>query len=187
MPRTLTFLLWLISLQGQGQSQLGDIITIRKPNGRTVQTFTKGSPIEFIDPSGRKVAGRIQDIQRDSVFLIQMDVRTLYSQTGAVIIDTVGGWTSAYHYREMVRIKVFHRGGFVRNVLPTALMIGGAGYAVLNIINGAYLDEPITDPENMQTLGIALGVFGVGFAMKKLLPPNNYTKPKHEIIYIAMK
>jgi len=187
MSRIPAVLLLLISLQGWGQAQLGDIITVRKPNGHTIQTFTKGSPIEFIDPNGRNVTGRIQDIRDDSVFLVQLDVRTLYGNTGAVLTDTIGAWTTGYHYRELVRIKVFHRGGFVRNVLPTAMMIGGAGYAVLNVINGAYLDEPITDPENLQSLGIALGVFGAGFALKKLFPPNNYTKPKHEVRYIRMK
>lgn len=187
MPRILAILLLLISLRSWGQAKPGDIITVRKPNGRTVQTFTKGSPIEFIDPNGRNVAGRIQDIRDDSVFLVQLDVRTLYGNTGAVIMDTIGTWTSSYHYRELTRIRVFHRGGFVRNVLPTAMMIGGAGYAVLNVVNGAYLNEPITDKENMQSLGIALGVFGAGFALKKFFPPNNYTKPKHDIIYIRMK
>jgi hypothetical protein len=167
-------------------AQGSDIITVRKQNGRTIKSFTRGSYIEFIDPAGQNVKGVIQWIYNDSVFIGQPDIRKYYTETGGVIFDTIGTWNKAYHYKELLSIRINrHKNSFI-NFAGSALMVGSAGYALLNVINGAYLDEPITDKENIQTLGIAVGVFGAGLALKKIFPRNPYTKRHHQILYIRM-
>lgn len=180
-------LLWVMVLVScQLMAQGSDLITVRKPNGRTVKTFTRGSFIEFIDPGNQLISGYIQTIRDDSVFIGQPDIRKYYSQAGGVIFDTIGTWYKAYHYKELLRIKVFEHSNQLINFAGSAMMIGGIGYAGLNIINGAYLEQPITDKENLQTLGIALGVFATGLALKKIFPPSPYTRKKHRVMYIRM-
>jgi hypothetical protein len=167
-------------------AQVSDLISVRKKNGRTIRTFTRGSFITFIDPAAQWVEGMIQDIRNDSVFISRLDIRTYRTQAGGQISDTIGAWISGYHYRELTKIRIYDRRGSLLNLAGSALIIGGAGYAVLNIINGAYLEEPITDPENLRTLGIALGMAGVGVAIKKLFPPNDFTRPRHQVLYIRL-
>lgn len=176
----------LIVFPAVASAQMSDIITVRKKNGRTIQTFTKGSPITFIDPASQTVEGRIQDIRDDSVFVTRMDIRTYDTQLGARITDTVAAAVFAYHYKELTRIRVYHKKGNLRNLTSSVLIIGGAAYIVLNVVNGLYLDEPITDAENLGKLGIAAGAIAVGYAMKKLMPADEFTKPKHQVIYIKM-
>ena len=65
-------------------------------------------------------------------------------------------------------------------------MIGGAGYALLNVINGAYLNQPITDPDNLRSLGIALGVAGGGYILNRIYKKKERTGNKYKIIYVKM-
>lgn len=168
------------------EAQVSDLISVRKSNGRTIRTFTKGSFITFINPAAQWVEGSVQDIRNDSVFISRLDVRTFRTQAGGQISDTIGAWISGYHYRELTKIRIYDRHNSLLNLAGSALIIGGAGYAVLNIINGAYLEEPINDPENLRSLGIALGAVGIGVAIKKLFPPNDFTRPRHQIMYIRL-
>jgi hypothetical protein len=176
----------LFVLPASLHAQFSDIISVRKKNGRTIQTFTKGSPIIFIDPASQTVEGRIQEIRDDSVFITRLDIRTYYTQAGATVTDTIAASVFAYHYRELTRIRIYHKKGTMRNLTSSVLMIGGAAYIVLNVVNGLYLGEPIADSNNLGQLGIAAGAVAVGFAMKKLMPAKEFTKPKHQIIYIKM-
>ncbi|HZG24846.1 MAG TPA: hypothetical protein VEZ17_09720, partial [Chitinophagaceae bacterium] len=64
------------------------------------------------------------------------------------------------------------------------LMIGGIGYAVLNVINGKYLKESITGKENRKSLGTALGVAGAGYLMNRV---NKLAKKRYIIEYVRMR
>jgi hypothetical protein len=176
----------LIVLPACVHAQLSDIISVRKKNGRTIQSFTKGSPIIFINPASQTVEGRIHEIRDDSVFVTRMDIRTYYTQLGATVTDTIAAAIFAYHYKELTRIRIYHKKGTMRNLTSSVLMIGGAAYIVLNVVNGLYLGEPIADANNLGKLGIAAGAVAVGFAMKKLMPANEFSKPKHQVVYIKM-
>jgi hypothetical protein len=184
--RCLAILPFLIALALTAGAQVSDLVSVRKPNGRTIRTFARGSFITFIDPAAQWVEGTIQDIRNDSVFISRLDIRTYRSQAGGQLTDTIGAWISGYHYRELVKIRIHDRRGSLVNLAGSALIIGGAGYAVLNLVNGAYLEEPINDPENLQSLGIALGLAGAGIAIKKLFPPNDFTRPRHQVLYIRL-
>jgi hypothetical protein len=184
--RCLAFFVLIIAHAITARAQVSDLISVRKPNGRTIRTFTKGSFMTFIDPAAQWVEGTVQDIRNDSVFISRLDVRTYRTQAGGQVADTIGAWISGYHYRELVKIRIHDRRGSLLNLAGSALIIGGAGYAVLNLVNGAYLEEPINDPENLRSLGIALGMAGLGVAIKKLFPPNNFTRPRHQVLYIRL-
>jgi hypothetical protein len=86
----------------------------------------------------------------------------------------------------MVRIKVFNYRRFVRGKLDKLLMIGGAGYFGLNLINAGHAHQPITSKNNLQNLGIAVGAFGVGWLLKKCFPVNRFSRRGHQIVYIKM-
>ncbi len=150
-------------------SQASDFITVKKRNNRTLKTYFPGVPITFETFDKRFVEGYITSIHNDSVFVRVYDVRTVGTIWGVTQLDTAGSFIAGVHYKEINKVyfdtkrKAF---SFISD--GTIFMIGGGGYALLNVINGAYLHESVTSSKNLGKLGIAAGVAATGFVMHKL-------------------
>jgi len=166
-------------------SQATDFIVVKKHN-RTVKSYFPGLPIALQTESYTWVNGWITDIRHDSIFVKQYDIRQVPTIWGTLVLDTAGSYNVGVHYKEIKRIEFDEKGsgfGFITN--GTIFMIGGVGYAVLNVVNGRYLHESITDSKNMTTLGIALGVAGGGFILNRIQHYKN-KRWRYEIEYIRM-
>ena len=59
-------------------------------------------------------------------------------------------------------------------------MIGGAGYAVLHVLNAAYLGQPVLWPN----MAVAGGVAATGYLMNKLRSNRYMIGKKYKLIYI---
>lgn len=167
-------------------SQASDFIVVKKKNNRTLKTYFPGTPIVLETVDYRYFSGIIQSVRNDSVFIKQYDVRTLMNQWGTTSVDTVGSYLIQLHYKDINKV-VFDRKEsfwFIKN--GTLFMIGGLGYAALNVINGAYLKEPITDKRNLQSLAIALGVAGGGYVLNRIQHLRNKNGKRYRIEYIRM-
>lgn len=168
-------------------AQASDFITVTRRN-RTVKTYFPGLPITLQTTYNTWVDGYITAIRNDSLLIKQYDIRTVPTIWGVTRLDTAGSFIIPIHYKEIERV-VFDKKGppfsFVTN--GTLLMIGGLGYALMNVINGQYLHQPITDASNMKSLSIALGVAGTGFLLNRLHHYNDRHFGKHyRIAYIRM-
>ena len=64
-------------------------------------------------------------------------------------------------------------------------MIGGAGYLLLNLVNGAYLNDPPFGKDNLPGMAAATGVFAGGFIMSKLHKPIIRVGKKYSIHYVV--
>lgn len=167
-------------------SQAGDFIVVKK-HDRTVKSYFTGLPITFETTYGSWVSGYITDIRNDSVFIKQYDVKTVPTMWGVTVQDTAGSFIVGVHYAEIKQVEFDEKGhafGYVTN--GAIFMIGGLGYAILNVINGAYQHGSITDSKNMQSLGIALGVAGAGFILNRIAHHKN-KHWKYIIEYVHMK
>ena len=132
------------------------------------------------------IEGTIQNIRNDSLFIMVYDIRTVLTRLGVTVVDTVSRHVEGFHYSDIERIKVYNYRRFVRGKVDKLLMIGGAGYFGLNLVNGAYLQEPLTSRQNLQSLGISIGAFGLGWVIKKFFPVNRFSRRKHKIVYIKL-
>lgn len=168
-------------------AQVSDFISVRKANGRTVKTYMTGMPVIFETNSGTAVNGWITAIRNDSVFVQEYVVRRVINNWGLFQLDTLGSITQPVHYKSIARIKVFKKRRFIRGKIDKLLILGGTGYFVLNLANGAYLGQPITSKENLRRLGISLGAVGAGLLIQKFFPINNYTTRRHHIVYVNMQ
>jgi len=184
MKLKLLIILTLLSLSLQ--AQVSDFITVKKKNNRTLKTFFPGSAISFETSSGSYVSGTIDIIRNDSLFIKMFDIRTYPTQFGVTKIDTFGTYSLGFHYKEIAKVDVGKKDHFAFIKNGTIFMIGGLGYAVLNVVNGKYLDESITSDENLKSLGIALGVAGAGFIMNRIYHHNKKNGKKYKIIYVRM-
>jgi len=108
----------LLTLQGYSQS--ADFISLKK-NSRTVKSYYAGSQIEFVSASGAYRNAMIERIANDTLHLREYIVSRVPTQLGFYIIDTLGSYHYAYHYRDIARF----------GKKQTGFNIQGSGYALL--------------------------------------------------------
>ncbi|MBZ5859044.1 hypothetical protein [Flavihumibacter profundi] len=187
MLRSTIFILILgLALGVQGQIQMSDFISLKKMNGKHVATYFKGSYIIFQHVNGQQIEGLIDAIRNDSVFVRQWQIQTYMTTLGTTKVDTVGYFVHKMHYKEIRTIIPDKKESwrFVKN--GSIFMIGGLGYVALNLINAAYLHEPVNDPANMRSLGIALGVATGGFILNRIYRKKEREGKKYKIEYVHM-
>ncbi len=182
MLKLLLFTIIILSTSAKTFSQASDFITVKKRNNRTIKTFFPGVPISFVTNYKRGVSGTITDIRHDSIFVKEWDIRVVPTALGVTMLDTAGSYINGFQYKEIETIDVSDRTGFGQVTAGKILIIGGIGYTVLNVVNGAYLHEPITDSKNLKNLGIAAGAVGTGLLLNYL----SRHKRKYLIEYIRM-
>jgi len=140
----------------------GDFILLRK-NNVVIQSYFKGSYFTGQLNNGQWVEGRIMQIKDDSLFMEQMEVRQVPSIFGTPMLDTVRYGLLKLSLKDIHALpKKEHGIGIVNN--GSLFMVGAAGYAVLNIVNGLTQSgqQPITSSQNIINLSIAAGVFLFG-------------------------
>jgi hypothetical protein len=166
-------------LKAQQQGSFDMVLLKDKSSGRTVKSYFSGIPIAFETKSGRFVEGNIMKIERDTIFIQYYDVRRAMTMWGTQVQDTISVYWTGYHTNEIAWIrKPNAKFEFVRN--GTIFMIAGTGYALLHVINAAYLDEPVL----WSTIGVAAGVAVGGFIMYKLRKKRYVIGKGYELRYI---
>ncbi|MDE3247418.1 MAG: hypothetical protein KGO82_02080 [Bacteroidota bacterium] len=176
------WILILLFSSCQAFAQASDFISVKKKNNRTVKTYFPGLRIQFTTEYGREVNGIIESIHSDTVFVREWDTRLGGGYFGLPRIDTVGVYLTGYYYKEIKSVTVKDRSGSLALLPGRILMIGGTGYAVLNLINAGYLHESVGDSKNLRRLGIAGAAVVTGFVANKLLR----IKSKLRIEYVHM-
>lgn len=166
-------------------AQVSDFISVKKRNNITLKSYFPGAYLSCRTVYGNDLNGIIQAIHNDSIFLKEYDVRPVPNPWGTYTIDTLGSRLVAFNYRDIqtVIFKKSESFSYIKN--GTVLIVGGVGYAALNLINGAYLKESIIGKTNRKSLAIALGIAGTGFLMNRLYRRQNSEK-KYKIIYTCM-
>ena len=167
-------------------SQVSDFIKVKKRNNRTLKTFFPGSIISCQTVYGNYINGTITQVKNDSVFVREFSVQAVPNQWGVTSVDTLGSFVVGFHYKdiETVVFKSHESFGFIKD--GTLLMVGGIGYATLNLVNGKYLKQPLTDNDNLKTLGISLGVAGIGYLLNRLHKVNNKNGRRYIVEYVHM-
>ena len=171
-------ILALFVLEASAQTSL-DMVVLRNRQNRTIKSFFSGIPITFGDKTGQVVQGVIKRVYNDSIFIQQYDIRRAATMWGTPVQDTIGTYFIKFHPNEIVWIaKPRQIASSIRN--GSAFMIGGAGYAVLHVLNAAYLGQPVLWPN----MAIAGGVVAAGYLLKMLHSDRYMMGKKYKLIYI---
>lgn len=165
-------------------AQVPDFITVRKPNGRTVRHIMKGLPVVLQHRNGDYIEGEVAAIRNDSIFVRTYVARRYMSGWGVPQVDTLGTVVRPLHYRDIGRVQLNKRVSFWRRQGPVLLFVGGAGYILLNVVNGGI---DFKDKANMRSLGRAGGAAVLGLALRKLFPADGFSSRRHRILYINMQ
>ncbi len=154
---------------------------------------------EFISAqafNGFNVNGYIKDIRHDSIFVVQQATQLAGTAFGSTI-DT-SFYTIGFDYREIEKFNFsskythgFNPGlredNFFARILPSLMTLGGGGYLVLELVNGAYRHESVDANNKLPSLIIAGGVMAAGITWSALRK-NRLNKPvKYKVIYVVKK
>jgi hypothetical protein len=176
------FLLFILT----ASSQSLDYISVRKANGQVVKNYYAGSDVVFQLNDGSYLRGPIQTIRNDSVYVTLYDIRYYPTTWGTYMKDTIATRIVGIRYKEISRIFLNRHRSFFQRMAGPLLMIGGAGYLTVNVLNGAFYHQPITDSKNLQRIGTAAGVFGLGYLFKRLFASDGFSKKNERIVYVDL-
>jgi hypothetical protein len=179
------FLLILTTFCIEASGQVSDFIAVKR-KGRSVKSFFPGSQIAIQTVYGNYFNGIVSEVKNDTIFIRQYDVRAIPNAWGVYTVDTLGSFVAGTHYHDIRRVLFERKESFRYIKNGNIFIIGGIGYAALNLINGKYLKQPITSRDNIRNLGIASAVAGTGIIIKFIYNEANRFERKYRIEYIRM-
>lgn len=161
-----------------------DFILLKK-NDRTVTTLFAGSQVSFTT-SLRYYSGRIDAVEKDSIYLLEYDVRQIPTTLGIYILDTVATYRTGIYYRDILKIHS-KRKGF--NLAASGASLFGGGILLTTIGLGTWVftkhgDQYYASPK------LVIGAAILGAAGYGLLKMNNNNYPigkKYQLQYIRTK
>ncbi len=83
-------------------AQQADFIVLKK-NQRTIKTLFAGSAVSFTTATGT-YTGKINKLERDTLFVVQYDIRKVFTNLGVYMIDTISSIQTAFHYKDVTSI-----------------------------------------------------------------------------------
>jgi hypothetical protein len=169
----------------QGQCQSSDLLILKKGN-KTLQTFFPGNEITFNTSSGHYDCF-LTSINRDSLFLVQYDIRQIPTNLGVYMMDTVSRYRFAINYKEIKsfgkdRNKKFDWAGSGGALLGggTLLAVVGLGTWIFTKPNTQYYASPYL-------VGGAALIAGVGYLLAKAGEKQLVLGKKYSLEYIRVK
>ena len=177
----LSFLLLLFCNICFGQT---DFIVLKK-NDRTLKTLFAGSEVSFTTPL-RYYSGRIDAVEKDSIYLLEYDVRQIPTNLGVYILDTVTTYRTGIYYRDILKIQN-KRKGF--NLAASGGSLLGGGILLTTIGLGTWIFTKSGDQYHASPkLVIGSAILGAaGYALLKMKGNNYPIGKKYQLQYIRTK
>ena len=152
----------LIVLSVSSYAQPSDFIILKKGD-KTIKSYFAGTQIEFVTTNNVYKNAVIKRVHNDSLFIQEFIVRTVMTQMGFYVTDTLGSYSYAYNYRDIKYIGKKQKGFNVQG--SGAALLGGG--ILLTVASGVvYLaDRKKFSPWLM---GGGAGLAGIGYLLTKL-------------------
>ena len=125
-------------------------------------TFFPGNRIQF-STSGRQYDAYITTINKDSIFLVQYDIRYVPSNMGFNIVDTVGRYYFGIFYKDIVAFNK-DKGSFVRGS-GGGLFGGGLVLTTAGLISWIFAEPNTRYYARPALVGAAAALTGIGYLM----------------------
>lgn len=146
-----------------------------KKNGKTVERYYPGNHFVFYTTDNLPVQGQLERIERDSLFMTYYQVVQVPTQFGTMRIDTSGKFELRYSLANVGALPRRAKGrSGLKGLLSGAMLLGGAGYTVVNIFNTVREGDPPFGKDNIDNVLIGLGVAAAGYVLGRS-GPDRYT------------
>ncbi len=161
-----------------------DLLMLKK-NNRTIRSFFPGSEINFSTNAGSFNA-YVTSIERDSVFLIQYDIRQVPTNLGVYMLDTVGRYRFGINYQD---ITSFGKSGNQFNWGASGGALLGGGILLTTFGLGTWI---FTKPKTRYyaSPGLVIGsaaLAGIGYLILKSGSKGTTLGKKYTLQYIKVK
>jgi hypothetical protein len=160
-------------------------LLILKKNNRTQQTFFPGSEMTFSTAKGSYNA-YVTSIQRDSVYLVQYDIRQVPTNLGIYMLDTIARYNFGINYRDITGFGKMNN-KFDWNASGSALF--GGGILLTTVGLGTWIfAKPNTRYYARPALVIGAAVLsGIGYLLLKSHNKGTLLGKKYTLHYIKVK
>ncbi len=178
------FILWAGFFFASSCAAQNDLLILKK-NNRTVESFYPGSEMDF-STNTRYYEAYVTSIEKDSVFLVQYDVRRVYTNLGVFILDTVAQYHFGVNYHDIISFGK-KRKNFDWNSSGAALFGGGVLLTTAGLVTWIF-SKPNTRYYARPELVIgAAALAGVGYLLMKSGNKTMKLGDKYRLLYIKMK
>jgi len=178
------FILAITLLFASSCAAQNDLLILKKHN-RTIQSFFPGSEINF-STSIREYLASITSIKKDSLFLVQYDVRQVYTRIGVFVLDTVAEYHFAVNYHDILSLQK-NRKNFDWSGSGAALFGGGTILTAAGLITWIF-SKPNTRYYARPSLVIgAAALATTGYFLMKTGNKTRKLGKKYKLQYIKMK
>ena len=163
-------------------AQGSDMVLLKKQNNRTVKSYLAGTPIQLITVNGERIKGMIKKIDKDSLYINTYDERAGYTMWGTRVWDTLSIGLTKIHMNEVVEIVKPRAGMSIINN-GYLFLAGGLSYALLHLVNAAYLKQPVDGV----TMAKAGGLILCGWILRKTHKPTVKMGRRYHLQYVPLK
>lgn len=137
-----------------------------KKNGKTVERYYPGNNFTFYTTDNLPVQGQLERIERDSLFLTYYQIVQVPTQFGTMRIDTSGKYSLQYSLANVGSLpRRASRKSKLKGLLSGAMVLGGLGYTVVNVVNTTREGDPPFGHDNIDNVLIGLGVAAGGYML----------------------
>lgn len=171
----------LFSLQCNAQS---DFLILKK-NGKTIKSFYPGSEMTFYTSNHYHI-GSVESIQKDSVYLIYYDVRTVMTTLGVYMLDTVAKYPFSVAYRDITSFQK-ERKNFDWGSSGAALLGGGVLLSAAGLISWIFTKPNTEYHASLQLVIGAAAIAATGYFLMKNGKKNIKLGKKYTLLYIKIK
>jgi hypothetical protein len=160
-------------------------LLILKKNNRTVESFYPASEMDF-STSTRYYEAYVTSIEKDSVFLVQYDVRRVYTNLGVFVLDTVAQYHFGVNYHDIISFGK-KRKNFDWNSSGAALFGGGVLLTAAGLVTWIVAKPNTRYYARPQLVIGAAAIAAVGYLLMKSGNKTMVLGKKYTLHYIKMK
>ena len=166
-------------------SQSSDFIILKK-NDHTVKSFFAGSPIAFRTDGGN-YAGQINAIKKDSVYLLEFDIRQGPTNLGVFVLDTVSTYHLQFGVKEIIAIGDQNPKNFNWSASGGSLFGGGILLTAVGL--GTWIFTKPGTQYHASPYLVAAGALsaGIGYLLLRSGSGNYKLGKKYSLQYVKVK
>jgi hypothetical protein len=179
------FFIFLVAVFLASSCAAQNDLLILKKNNHTIESFFPGSEMDF-STNTRYFEANVSSIEKDSVYLVQYDVRRVYTNLGVFVLDTVAQYHFGINYRDIISFGK-KRKNFDWNSSGAALFGGGVLLTTAGLVTWIFA-KPNTRYYARPQLVIGAAALGtVGYFLMEAGNKTRKLGKKYTLHYIKMK
>lgn len=165
-------------------AQQSDFLVLKKGD-RTERSYFEGTAIAFSTAYG-SYGGNIEKINKDSIFLIQYDIRRVPTRLGVYVLDTFATYHLVFHYQDILAMDK-KRYGFNWNSAGGTLLGTGSLLTVLGAGSWLVTKKDSRSYARPEFVAACAGLAGLGYLLLKTNTNNYKLGKKYSLEYIRVK